>query len=249
METVKLGTGAVARFLRTSVKTDKRRHPTVLVVHGWTSNIFEKNGSYERAAHALAKEGYHSMLLSLRGHRESEGDLRHVTRSEHLNDVRLAHHFLQRHPEVNVKAICGYGASYGAYLLSSYLARSDRQLFRLLALRAPALYPDLGWAQPVERVRKFPFLQTWRESPHTREDSSALWGIGNFKGKLLLVRSEHDERQPPAVAESYAKAAKNAKLENILMKNAKHRLTERQTEKFLLILADWFKRHYPTSSH
>ena len=237
---ITLSTGAVAKF---AVAPSKKSLPGILIVHGWKSDPFKETGTYEQIQNTLVHAGYACLILCLRGHIPALGDINTLTREDHLADMRCGIKLLGEIPEVaSVVGACG--TSYGAYLLGILCAEVK---FSLLALRAPALYPDTGWTQPSELVIAWPDLKAWRSVIHKATESHALWGMTLFKGDMAIFPSELDGSMPPAVSDSYLEATVQARTTNkIIIEGARHTLNEVEKKIFLSKLRFWFISHYPS---
>lgn len=238
----KLSTGAAYQFTPAdNYAPSMGQLPAVLIVHGWKATVFTGH-TYFGLALKLQAAGYHTLQLSLRAHQGSDGDITSVTRAEHLSDIQSAIDYLAQRPEVDTKRLCAFGTSYGAYLLAF-----KPEEFKLLALRAPALYPDSNWEEPTAILVQWPDLKEWRAEKRLSEESRALQGISGFGGDLLVVGSELDEDMPPQVLQSYAQAAAQAKSyqEHIIL-GATHSLAKREyQEEFFAVAGQWFIDHYP----
>lgn len=240
----KLATGVAYQFTPADGYTpDMGRRPTVLIVHGWKSTHFT-SATYFNLALKLQAIGYHTMQLSLRGHQGSDGDIAIVTRREHLDDIQCALDYLYQRPEVAWEQVCAFGTSYGAYLLACQPAS-----FKLLAFRAPALYPDDHWEEPTSVIVGWPELHKWREKTRLPEESRALSGLSmsDFKGDLLTVGSGIDEDMPPQVLESYRQVgARYHSYQEHIIPGASHSLKDNAHQKeFIAVAGEWFTRHYP----
>lgn len=236
----KLATGAAYQFTPADGYTPAMgRRPAVLIVHGWGSTVFTGKVYFEMALR-LQAIGYHTMMLSLRGHQGSLGDIATVTREQHQEDILAALHHLSNRPEVAREYPCGFGASYGGYLLACIGFQ-----FNLLVLRAPALYPDSGWVRPTSELVARPDRVEWRAQVRTLEESHALMGINDFEGKLLVIGSEQDEDMPPEVLASYKQATPPTAYSEHIISGAGHRLNEEQLQKLLDHTGAWFTEHYP----
>ncbi len=240
----KLATGAAFQFTPADGYTPAMgRRPAVLIVHGWKSTHFT-SATYFNLALKLQSIGYHTMQLSLRGHQGSAGDISKVTRPEHLEDIQCALDYLDQRTDVAREQVCAFGTSYGAYLLACQPAP-----FKLLAFRAPALYPDDHWEEPTAVIVGWPELHKWREETRLPEDSYALSGMckSDFKGDLLIVGSGLDNDMPPQVIESYHQAgAHYHSYQEHIIPGASHSLTENEHQKeFITVASEWFTKHYP----
>lgn len=246
---VKLSTGAYARF---SPGVGEGLLPAVLIVHGWRGEPFHEGGTYDLVSKSLNAIGYHTLLLCLRGHGCAEGDINTVTPFQNNSDIVAAFQYLAEQPDIDPARLGAFGASYGAYLLAA--VASSISGFKLLALRAPALYPDIEkldcWNRPTSEAVADPTLGSWRSELHTMVESLALSGISHFAGDLLIVPSELDEDMPPAVARSYQQAAIRGHARSVrmhILPGVGHVLQGEHREKFLVLLSKWFEEHYSTS--
>ena len=247
---VRLSTGACVRF---SSGVGEGLLPAVLIVHGWRGEPFHEGSTYDLVSKSLNMLGYHTLSLCLQGHGCAEGDINTVTPGQNSLDIMMAFDYLSKQPGVDASRIGAFGASYGAYLLSIAAPGVSGGL-KLLALRAPALYPDIEkldcWNRPTSEAVADPTLSNWRGNVHGPQDSLALLGLAHFTGYLLIVSSEFDEDMPPAVAKSYQQAAIRGRARSVRMHTlpgAGHVLQGEHREKFLTILPEWFKDNYPAS--
>jgi len=232
-----LHTGAAMRFVPAPGTGPDERRATILIVPGWTSVPFTSL-SYTSLIEGLGRRGFNIMLVSLRGHQESSGNIESVTRDEHLADIAAAIEYMMAHPAVDTDACGAIGVSYGAYLLAIALDRTNHQ-FKALALRAPALYPDDRWDEPIA-VLAGGKMHAWRQESHLRDNNAALIAIGSYTGQLLIIRSEKDEHVPERTIEDYKAAAKRAPSSVFVLHGAEHVLDEQQRDSFLAKLIPWF---------
>jgi pimeloyl-ACP methyl ester carboxylesterase len=238
----RLETGATVKF----VPASNEKLPAIVIVHGWGSQIFKSESGYENIRTLLKNDQYHTLSLSLRGHQHSDGKIEEVTRAQHEEDVRAAFAYLQTQANVDQSQIGAFGVSYGAYMLSTL---ADSLPIQKLGLRVPALYPDKGWDEPTKQQIGDPTLPEWRSLPHGAEECRALKGVAGFGGDMLLISSEYDEDMPPAIANSYAAAAKNVhSMEKIEMPGARHHFhgDPFNQEAFEALFDQWFKKQHPS---
>lgn len=74
-----------------------------------------------------------------------------MSRAENLDDMLAAYDALVRNCHVDPSAIAVVGSSYGGYLAAILGAMRP---VRWMALRAPALYYDDGWAIPKLQLHR-----------------------------------------------------------------------------------------------
>ncbi|MES2216146.1 MAG: alpha/beta fold hydrolase [Patescibacteria group bacterium] len=237
----KLSTGAQIRFHQGE---GEGLLPTVLIVHGWKSAVFSSE-IYVQGAQALCEQGYNVVMLSMRGHPGAEGSISEVTRHDNLNDIKAAVRWIQECPETDATRLCAWGTSYGGYLLSVLCPQIH---FELLALRAPASYPEKGWDEPFEPVTSEE-LAEWRKVEHDMRDESALAGLEEFRGDFFMVNGSNDETMPPTVGAGYGRASLRARSRFIyVLDGAPHTLREPHRSQFISHLATWFGEHRPKPS-
>jgi len=238
----RLHTGAAYEFTLAPGYTGEVKYPAVVLIAGWSSDSF--SSTYNELARTLREIGYHTLQLSLRGHEGSDGDLRAVTQVEHVEDIHAAFEWLAERPEVDIDRLGVVAASYGAY----NVARLAPQLqsVKLMALRAPALYPDIvSTNQPVVAMVEDPGRSEWRSKIRGLSESSALKGIAEFSGDLLIVWSGNDEYLPPQVLQSYTSAATHADQKVHAIMDAGHVLDENGKEEFIKITKEFFRERFP----
>lgn len=218
--------------------------PALLFIHGWRSN---KSGNVKRAEE-LSKHGFISLCIDLRGHGESttsslRGEttmqsqkLEDFSRKDHMEDIKNAYQYLKNLENVDKEKIGIIGASYGGYLSAVAV---NHLKFNRLVLRVPALYFDNNFDVPTDKLIKGDpkAFKTWQL---TAQNSLALKGVKNFKGKILIIEAEKDTVIPHEVIENYKEFANPKKTRYVLMRDTPHSLeTEVQESAYLYILKHW----------
>ncbi|MDE1865024.1 MAG: alpha/beta fold hydrolase [Candidatus Micrarchaeota archaeon] len=198
--------------------------PAVLFVHGWKSG--ERN--YASRAEAVAALGYTCLTFDLRGHGRSDGNRESLTIADSLDDAVAAFYFLAGQPEVDAMRMHVVGTSYGGYLSAALLSECHVES---LVLRSPALYVDgdfhLTRDQRKERAGKIEVY------------NRAMVPMAGFRGKTLIIESEHDETIPHSVIQRYFDAARFPT--HKVIDGADHNLREEAwRSQFIGILREWF---------
>lgn len=203
--------------------------------------------THAEMAERLKAIGYTCGLLQVRGYPGAAGDKATVSRSDHLEDAMAAYEVLQKNFDcVDPDRICGFGTSYGGYIMAILAGYAP---LRLLGLRAPALYPDEGFSHPMLDVYEDPLLDEWFSVLRRVRDSQALQGISGLEGRLLVISSGVDEQIPHAVVESYLAAGRYAeKCEEWVIFGASHAVHGEFRETFLRMFTAWFVNNYPGPS-
>jgi uncharacterized protein len=213
----------------------KPSSPAVMFLHGWKSD----ETGYMKRAIPLTKLGYICMSFNLRGHGTSEGDIKRVTLSDSLKDAIAAYDFLASQKGVDRKAIHAVGSSYGGYLTARLPA--ERKL-KSLVLRVPAIYKDEDFKKRKHTI-SISHLDIRTIRSHKPHNNMALNAISKFRGGILLIESEHDDKIPHAIIENCIKSAKEGKLTYKLMVGASHSLnTIGQKKEFVDLMTVWFKK-------
>jgi len=246
----RLPTGAAMRFVPAPGTGPAERRATILVVHGWTSTPFS-SPTYTSLIEGLGRHGFNIALMSLRGHEGTDEDINSVTRDQHLADIAAAIDFMTAHPNVDPARCGALGVSYGAYLLSIAQDRSKLR-FKAIAFRAPALYPNERWEEPIAVLTGGP-MHSWRLDSHVNDGNAALNAIGSFTGQLLIVASENDTHVPEQTVMDYKACATRAPSSVFVLHGAGHVLDTEQRDAFLSKIIPWFscalQDSVPSSPH
>lgn len=234
-ETLRIAVGADGHIAATLV-TPGTLLPGVLFIHGWGGS----QQQYLARAQEIAALGCLCLTFDLRGHAEGRGQFETVSRADNLQDALAAYDTLLQRRHVDPSAVAVVGSSYGGYLAA--LLASQRPV-RWLALRAPALYLDDGWASPKLQLHKDHDLQAYRRSVVPLAGNRALQAMHGFRGDVLLVESELDTIVPRTVLSSYREAASAAgSLTYRCIDGADHGLTSDVDQKaYTSVLVAWLK--------
>jgi pimeloyl-ACP methyl ester carboxylesterase len=208
--------------------------PGVLFVHGW-------GGSQEQylcRAREIAAQGCVCLTFNLRGHVETRPLFETVSRESNLHDLLAAYDLLAARRHVDPAAIAVVGSSYGGYL--GAILTTLRPV-KWLALRAPALYVDTGWATPKLQLHQNQDLRSYRLRPVAAADNKALVACQAFAGDVLLIESQHDAIVPQAVLSSYREACTHARsLTYRCIEGADHGLTSEACQRaYTTLLVNW----------
>lgn len=221
-----------------SPKRLSKKNPGILFIHGWTSS----QTGYIPRAEAVSRRGAICLTFDIRGHGESDGVFRQLSRQDHFNDVLAAYDFLVSQEKVNKQQIGVVGASYGGYLAS--ILTSKRPV-KWLVLRAPALYKDESFDMPTATLIRDD-VKVYRSTNIQPTENMALKALTKFKGKMLIVESENDEEIPKQTIENYFRAINpRAIVTHEIIQGADHSLSRPEwKEKFIKILSEWFEKEF-----
>lgn len=214
--------------------TKKDKLPSVLIVHGRGS----QKSRYEDRAEDLAKTGFLTLIFSLRGCGNSDGEFSHQTIKMGLEDVLTGFDYLANHPRADRNNVGVWGGSYGGYLVSLLTLERD---FKSLILAAPAIYDNNWWEIAPESLNRED-VQQFRNSTGF-SNNNAIKALSKYNGPMLLIQHENDQVCPKQLTDFYfsqAKLAKPKKKEIIL--GLGHRLIEQNHRKQSnQITVSWFK--------
>jgi len=177
------------------------------------------------------------LTFDMQGHARDRARRASVTREDNLQDVLAAYDLLVGHPAVDPDNIAVAGSSYGAYLAT--LLSSERAV-RWLSLRAPALYKDEDWALPKQSL-PWSELSAYRETVVTAQHNRALGACAGFRGDVMLIESEVDDRVPHRVIENYRAAFAQARsMTYRLISGADHGLSSETSQRaYTRLLVNW----------
>lgn len=205
----------------------------VLFLHGW------KGVPNEEAAVVLAVRGYAAMTVSLRGHNDSDGDIRTISRQDSLADAIAAYDYLVSQLPKGYGIVVA-GNSYGGYLAA--LLSAQRPI-TALSLRVPAPYVDEGFSEPqFGKGHDDPAVMQWRLAPHDYKGNKGFQAVHDFSGPIQIIEAELDDFVPHQGVENFRQAIKtNSQLDDHFMIGWPHSLGYEvpRNGEFQKILLDW----------
>ena len=208
------------------VPEGKGPFPGVVFFHG-SGGIGEM---YFEAAEKLSQKGILGFAFNYRGAGVSDGEFEEQTLEMGITDAKAALEFFRSQPEVDRKRLGISGTSFGGFLAALIVDSNVKSLI----LVGPTAY------SPKE-------LNNQRNQAGDLTDafvaSESFKNISRYKGKLLMVTSEFDDVIPTPVIQEYLKKAELAsKIEEYVLKGAKHRISINPSARKVLIqkITDWF---------
>ena len=202
----------------------QEKNPAILFVHGWTSNQTRDIQNVK----ALGELGYICFTFDMRGHGEDKTDLKSLSRTNFLNDALAAYDYLAKLPDVDPENISVIGSSFGSY---TSVILTGKRAVKNLVLRVPANYNDEDFEFP------------WTNKRFDENGSIAHKALHNFKGNVLIIESEKDEKVGQQTIENYKKAVKDQSLlSHVVMRGALHSIKQDpvKVKEYTNILVDWF---------
>lgn len=217
--------------------------PGVMLVHGWDGS----QAQYLARAHEISALGCVCLTFDMQGHAQDRARRATVTREDNLRDMLAAYDMLVGHPAVDGASVAVAGSSYGAYLAT--LLSAQRPV-RWLSLRAPALYKDEDWAVPKQALERSA-LSAYRASVVLAQHNRALAASAQFRGDVMIVESEFDDRVPHTVIENYRNAFADAhSLTYRVIKGADHGLSEEAAnQSYTRLLVHWMAEMVQGAEH
>lgn len=209
------------------------KRPAVLVLHGWTSS---KDRYIERVT-PLVELGYICLVFDMRGHGQSDGELKDFSRKDHVEDCLAAYDFLASDARVDSNDISVLGSSYGGYMAS--LVVGERKVSHL-ALEAPAQYPDDSFEIPTLSIRESMLEDYWHKSVKVSENK-AFRALNKYQGDVLLLQCEKDEVIPPTTIQNYLESLM-VEPNHFILKGSDHASrSPEHNQDFINAITVWFQ--------
>lgn len=210
------------------------RHPSVLLLHGFTGQRIESTFAFVQIARSLASRGIAAVTFDFRHSGESDGSFDQMLVSGELADAMRMTEWLQGQPFADRSRLGLLGFSLGGLLAGCAVARSSA--FRALALMAPTTPQNLvgnvckrpdncptGKPLPNEPLIVGPFKL------HDRfvEDVLALDPLTDCVKNprpTLLVQGTGDKAVPPEVSRMFVDRMRSANIDvdHRLLEDADH---------------------------
>ena len=206
--------------------------PGVVFFHGRGSD----RTRYLPMAQELANNDMITLAFDFGGCGESDGIFDNQTHRMGVEDGKSALNFLLSQ-NVDKNRIGIQGTSFGGYVAGMLL--KDYEFIKSVVLRVPAAYSDSQLDTTVQASDEENFFskkENWI-------DSSSYNGLINFKGHLLVIRSEKDELVSEEAVNKYYDVAIKAKEKKLYVhKNAGHSFVDNPVglKEFHRITVDWF---------
>lgn len=223
-------------ILRGSIFTPKGKgpFPAVIFFHGSGS----KGLKYFEAGKKLSEDGILAFVFNFRGCGLSDGDYLLQTYEDAFLDAKSAFELLLCQ-NIDQERIGVVGGSFGGFIASIILPQILIKSLVLLnsSARGGGFSEKINMGGLDNEVKYFTNPKNW-------ESSKSFENIQNFKGKLLIIKSQNDENVPQEILDKYfQKAINTTKKEMVQIANADHRLSkEVWKEEFFSIIRDWFSK-------
>lgn len=222
-------------YVHLAFPDDYQKHAAILFIHGAASNLFSSNLLIKKL-----KNKFVCLAFDHLGCGKSDGKFVDYSLQSRFEQARFMLDYLIKLKSVNKNKVIVVGSSMGAHVAARL---TKIKLIKYLILRAPASY-----YKAYENIKMLP---DWL--PRNRQDASWPWqpsyaldAIGDFKGYLLVVKSEKDEIIPDKILIAYLQKAKKIREKQlVVIKNAPHRISDKPiyNTKFLKIIERFIFSH------
>lgn len=207
--------------------------PCVIIFHG-SGSTGEK---YLPLAKQLMEKGIFSLFFNFRGCGKSDGEYLKQTVENALEDAKTAFNLLLKQ-KVDQNRVGIYGGSFGGDIATLILPEFPQ--VKSLVLRAPsAVNRPLASKIDMGGIEK-----EWAYLSNKKKWANAanFKNIREFKGDLLIIKSEKDDNVPPIMVEEYYADAINTRYKSLeIIKEADHRLSNPEwVKEFTQLSLDWF---------
>ncbi len=206
--------------------------PAVIFFHGSGG----KGEKYYEAGEKFPEKGIMAFAFNFRGCGRSEGDFKEQTYRDALDDAQSAFEVLLKQ-NVDLDRIGVAGGSFGGFIAAMLCLRLRIKSLVLLGPSAhkESLLKKIFRDDIDDEVKYFLVRNNWI-------GSEAFTNIANFKGPLLVIKSERDENVPGEIPDKYFKDAVSfSKKELKIIVGADHRLSEQKwKDDFFDLILSWF---------
>jgi pimeloyl-ACP methyl ester carboxylesterase len=131
-----------------------KNHAAIILLHGFGGNRLDMRSRAE----VLARHGYGVLLYDLRGHGESQGDVR-AFGWEDVRDVHIALQFLSNREEVNANRIGILGFSIGGQI--AIRATAEYEQIKALIADDPGFVTVDDAPTPTNTKQRIMYLVSW----------------------------------------------------------------------------------------
>ena len=144
--------------------------------------------SWDELSLQLSFEGYNALVIDLRGHGETGGD---VDWEQAQDDVRRAYEYLLQRPEVDPNRTAIVGASIGANL-ALVTAAAESQVRAVVALSPGLDYSGIKTEQAMSEIRGRPVLLiASTDDTYAADSAVALDAAGSPTELVTLTNTGH----------------------------------------------------------
>lgn len=192
---------------------DDRRHPAVVLMHGFTGQRMESGYLFVQLARTLAERGLAAVTFDFLHCGESDGAFERMLVSGQVDDALSVTAWTQRHPHVDRSRLGVVGFSLGGLVAGCAQGRSDA--YRAAALLAPTTSENL--ARYAQRAADDGQVTVGPHTLHPRFFDDLLahdpaTELAAHPLPTLLVQGTDDAAVPPTVSRHYADALEGAGL-------------------------------------
>lgn len=192
------------------------RHPTVILLHGFTGQRMENGFMFVKLSRALAQAGIAAITFDFINSGESDGSFDQMLVTQQLTDVLRVTEWAQRQPFVDRASLGLLGFSLGGMLASCASARMNS--FKSLAMLAPTTEQNICRHAKREGQSDACSIIFGPHCLHPKffEDVITLNSVADVvkhPRPTLIVQGTEDTAVPPAVSQQFVDAMKKAEME------------------------------------
>jgi alpha/beta superfamily hydrolase len=189
------------------IPDNKGPFPTVCFFHGFNVDKVGFMRLHETFARLLVNKGFACVRFDFYGCGESEGDFHEMRISDEIKQGKAIYEWTKKQDFVDAEEIYPIGHSLGA-VIASLVAAEYQSKGAVLWSPALAIYYDISGRVGAipEHYQKSYDYEGLEISGNFFEDARRLDLLGmakSFRGKVLVVHGEKDEKAPIAVVGQY----------------------------------------------
>lgn len=228
--------GYILRGYVNTSSLEVRRHPTVIMLHGFTGHKTEGRFLFARAAAKLESLGFAVIRFDFAHSGDSDGSFEKMTPSGEVEDTLEILRFARELPYVDPNRIALLGYSLGGWVASIAAARAPEWV-KALILWSPGgnIAEVLGefFKGTDKQIHDFEGLPIPRQAYEDALSVDVYALAPGFKGKVLIVHETGDELVPFAYAERF-KAVYGKQAELVAVDFKGHAFESIPIEKYVL---------------
>lgn len=223
-----------------------KRHPAVLLCHGFTGQRIEAGFIFVRIARALAAQGIAAVTFDFMHSGESDGSFDQMLVTGEVADAMRMTQWLQSQPFADRSRLGILGFSLGGLVAACVTGRTDT--YKALALMAPTTVDNMcrhaRGTETGNRITRGPYVL----HPDFFGDLQTLDPLADVvkhPRPTLLVQGTADEAVTPAVADEFTQAMRKAAvpIDEHLIDGANHGFSKPEHATDVIeTLAAWFQR-------
>jgi hypothetical protein len=181
-----------------------KKHPAVIICHGFIGNKNGQHRLFVKAARALSQEGFAVLRFDFSGSGESTGDYKDITLTQQVEEAINAIDFAEAHSSIDSNRIILLGHSMGGAIASS-AAALDKRISRLV-LWSPVARPhedivgivgDGLYEHCLQNGSvEYQGFELGKEFFQSLSKVSPLESVKEYSGDVLIAHGSNDHDTP-----------------------------------------------------